>query len=86
VLDFREFVIVFIRFLFVALWLLILARVLLSWINPRFDGTIGRFVHDTTEPMLAPIRRLLPQTGGIDFSPLILLLVLGFVMRLVLIA
>jgi YggT family protein len=35
-----------------------------------------------TEPMLAPIRRFLPQTGMIDFSPLILLLITGFLLQL----
>ena len=81
-----QFIQVFVQFLVIALWLVILARVLLSWINPRFDGPLGRFVYETTEPLLAPIRRLLPQTGGIDFSPLILLIVLGLLTRVVLIA
>ncbi|CAN5852738.1 hypothetical protein BH24CHL6_BH24CHL6_16500 [soil metagenome] len=79
-----QFVQIFIQFFLVALWLLILARVLLSWINPRFDGTIPRWIHETTEPLLAPIRRILPQTGMIDFSPLILLIAVGLLMRLVL--
>jgi len=81
-----QFIQVFVQFFLVALWLVILARVLLSWINPRFEGPLGRFVYDTTEPMLAPIRRLLPQTGGIDFSPLILLIALGLLARIVLFA
>ena len=79
-----EFVQVFLRFLIVALWLVILGRVLFSWIDPRFEGPIGRFLFDTTEPMLAPIRRLLPQAGMLDLAPLILLIGLGFLMRLVL--
>jgi YggT family protein len=79
-----EFVQVFVRFFFIALWLVIFGRVLMSWVNPRFDGLVGRFVYDTTEPLLAPIRRLLPQTGMMDFSPLILLIILGVVVRLVL--
>jgi YggT family protein len=62
----------------------ILGRVLMSWVNPRFDGPVGRFLFETTEPLLSPIRRLLPQTGMIDLSPLVLLLLLGVVMRLVL--
>jgi YggT family protein len=81
-----QFLLIFARFLFVALWLVILGRVLMSWVNPRFEGPIARFLFETTEPMLAPIRRLLPQTGMIDFSPLILLVVLGLIMRLVLLA
>lgn len=73
------FVVVFFRFLIAALYILLLARVLMSWINPRFDGTIGRFVYETTEPFLAPIRRLLPQTGPLDLSPLIAFLILSVV-------
>lgn len=79
-----QFLQIFVQFFLTALWLLILARVLLSWVNPRFEGTFGRFVYETTEPLLAPIRRVLPQTGMIDFSPLILLIVLGFLARVVL--
>jgi YggT family protein len=59
-------------------------RVLLSWINPRFEGPVARFLYETTEPLLSPIRRVLPQTGMIDWSPLILLLGLGILLRVVL--
>jgi len=77
-----EFLQVFVRFLVMALWLLILGRVLLSWVNPRFEGPIARFLYDTTEPLLAPIRRLLPQSGMIDFSPLVLMLGLTLLLRI----
>jgi YggT family protein len=76
-----QFFQVFLTFFFVALWLLILARVLLSWVNPRFEGAIPRWIYETTEPLLAPIRRVLPQTGMIDFSPLILLILVGIIAR-----
>jgi YggT family protein len=79
-----EFFQIFIRFFFIALWLVVLGRVLYSWINPRFEGLIGRFLYDTTEPLLAPIRRILPKTGMIDFSPLVLLIVVGLLMRFLL--
>jgi YggT family protein len=45
---------------------------------------VARFLYDTTEPLLSPIRRFLPQTGMIDLSPLVLVLLLGVLMRLVL--
>jgi YggT family protein len=80
----QQFLLVFVQILVMVLWLLVISRVLLSWINPRFEGPVARFLYETTEPMLAPIRRLLPQTGMIDFSPLILMLVLGVIVRLVL--
>ena len=73
----------FLRFVLYALWLLILARVILSWIDPGGRGTISRFVIQTTEPILAPVRRLLPQTGMLDLSALVVLLVLGALMRAV---
>jgi YggT family protein len=82
--DVEGFLRTFIRFFFTALWLIVLGRVLLSWVNPRFEGPIGRFLFETTEPLLAPIRRFLPQTGMIDFSPLVLVVILGVVVRVVL--
>lgn len=75
-----------IQALLVTAWIVLLARVLWSWLDPRYERPIGRFVFDLTEPFLAPIRRVLPSTGAIDLSPLVLLLVLGFVVRLVLAA
>ena len=78
------FLFLILQLLVTVLWLMILGRVLLSWINPRFEGPVGRFLYETTEPLLAPIRRILPQTGMLDLSPLVLLLGLGFLMQLVL--
>ena len=63
------------------LWLLVLGRVLLSWFDPTGSSAIGRFLFQATEPILAPVRRMLPQTGMLDFSGLLVLLVLGAVMR-----
>ena len=73
----------FLRFVLIGLWVLIFARVILSWIDPTGRGRIASFVIQTTEPILAPVRRLLPRTGMVDFSALIVLLVLGALMRAV---
>ena len=75
----------FIRLLATVLWFLLIARVLLSWTNPmgRGGGGLVAFVYQATEPILAPIRRVLPATGGIDWSPLIAMLVLGAIVRVV---
>ena len=73
----------FLRFLLIGLWLLIFARVILSWVDPMGRTRLGAFIIQTSEPLLAPIRRLLPQTGMFDLSPLIVLLVLGALMRAV---
>lgn len=78
-----EFLRVFVQLLVTVLWLIVIGRVLLSWINPRFEGPVARFLYDTTEPLLAPIRRVLPQTGMFDLSPLVLVLLLGVLMQLV---
>ncbi len=48
----------------------ILIRALISWVNPDPYNPIVRFLHSATEPVLAPIRRLLPMMA-IDFSPII---------------
>jgi YggT family protein len=61
-------------------WLVIIAAVI-SWVNPDPRNPIVQFLYRTTEPMLRPFRGLLPprRTGGIDFSPLILLLLILFI-------
>ena len=70
----------FILLLVTVLWLLVFARVILSWTNPRGGGGLVAFVYQVTEPILAPIRRVLPPTGGLDWSPLIATLLLGAVL------
>ncbi len=64
------------------LTLLILARVIISWVMPGSGGGLVAFVYAATEPMLAPIRKLLPAAAGLDFSPLIAILVLQVITRI----
>ena len=73
----------FIRLLATVVWLLLIARVLMSWTNPRGGGGLIAFVYQATEPILAPIRRVLPPTGGVDWSPLVAMLLVGVVVRVV---
>ena len=62
----------------VYMWIIII-RAVLSWVNPDPYNPIVRFIEQITEPVLAPIRRLIPIRGmGIDFSPVIVLLVIIF--------
>jgi YggT family protein len=68
---------------FLAVWLLVLGRVLLSWFDPAGRSPVGAFVISATEPILAPIRRALPRTGMLDLSPLIVLIVLSVLWRLI---
>ncbi len=58
---------------------MIIARALLSWVNPDPYNSIVRFLFNTTEPVLYAIRRRVPLFfGGIDFSPMIVILVILF--------
>ncbi|MDA8203119.1 MAG: YggT family protein [Chloroflexi bacterium] len=69
----------FLRLLFLALYIVLLGRVIMSWVNPRFDSPVGRFLFETTEPILQPIRRVLPPMGMIDFSPIVAFLLLSVI-------
>jgi YggT family protein len=73
----------FIQLLAMFLWIMLIVRVVMSWTNPRGGGQLTAFVYQMTEPFLAPIRRLLPPSSGIDWSPLIAMLVLGMIVRVV---
>ena len=73
----------FLQSLVLVLWLLVLGRVLVSWVDPTGRNTISQFLVGMTEPLLAPIRRVLPQTGMVDFSPLVLMIGLGILLRVV---
>ena len=73
----------FIRLLVTVLWFLLIARVVLSWTNPMGGGGMTAFIYQVTEPILAPIRRFLPPTSGVDWSPLIAMLLLGVVLRVI---
>lgn len=66
---------------FTLLWVLVLAHVIVSWILSPYHE-IRRLIDSLVEPMLAPIRRLMPQASGIDFSPLVLLILLDLLRRL----
>ena len=73
------------------IWLLI-AQAILSWLlafgvvnrHNRAVAVIGDFLYRVTEPVLRPIRAFLPSFGGVDISPIILILILMFLRRLIL--
>ncbi len=75
------FLVTFVRFFIMALWLLILGRVLVSWIDPQGRTPVAAFLIQMTEPILAPVRRVMPQTGMFDFTPLVVMLILSFFLR-----
>ena len=62
----------------------VLVSVLLSWLNLPEDNPIVSVTRTLTEPLLAPIRRLLPSMGGIDISPMLLLLGIRLIERVLL--
>jgi YggT family protein len=71
----------FLQFLFLALWLLIFGRMIMSWVDPTGRYQVSGWLFQATEPILAPVRRMLPQTGMVDWSGFIVLIILGFLWR-----
>jgi YggT family protein len=71
---------------------ILVAAAVMSWliafnvVNPRnqFVAMVGEFLYRITEPVLRPIRRLLPNMGGIDISPLIVIVIIWFIQLVVL--
>jgi YggT family protein len=61
--------------------LVILARVVLSWIGQEQGHPVARLLVRLTEPLLAPLRALLPKRTGLDFSPVLALLALSLLRR-----
>jgi YggT family protein len=72
------------------MWMIILSAIL-SWlvafnvVNTRnpFVAAVGDFLYRITEPALRPIRSFLPNLGGIDLSPLVLILIIIFIQQLI---
>ncbi|MEA3468620.1 MAG: YggT family protein [Thermodesulfobacteriota bacterium] len=68
-----------IDFLLTAYMWIIIGRAVISWVNADPYNPIVRFLYNVTEPLLSRIRRLVPMNmGGIDFSPMILILAIMF--------
>jgi YggT family protein len=65
------------------MWIII-ARAVISWVNPDPYNPIVRFLNAVTEPVLYPIRRRLPiSLGGLDFSPILVILAIIFIQHFV---
>ncbi len=71
-------------------WFLVIASAIFSWLyafnvvnsNNQFINTIGRALYQLTEPMYRPIRRFMPNLGGLDLSPIVVLIALFFLQAL----
>jgi YggT family protein len=69
---------------------IIIASAIFSWLyafnvvnsNNRFVAMVAEFLYKATEPALRPIRRVLPDLGGLDISPIVLLLLIFFIRSL----
>ena len=69
------------------LWWIVIFSVIFSWLyafniinsSNQIVNTIGRALYSITEPMYRPIRRFMPDLGGLDISPIIVLLLISFV-------
>lgn len=83
-------VIATLNFIINIIWFLVIASAIFSWlyafnvINTRNEAInmIGRSLYQVTEPLYRPIRRILPTMGGLDLSPLVVLVILFFLQQL----
>jgi YggT family protein len=74
----------FVNVLVQALVLAIFVRVIMSWVPMRLPFGLNELVWNVTEPVLAPIRRYMPIAGGMDFSPLVALLLIQILASIIL--
>jgi len=71
----------FIELVLLALFFLVFARVLVSWLDPQGRNRASAFIIQATEPILGPVRRAMPRTGMFDFSATVVLLILFALLR-----
>jgi YggT family protein len=72
----------FIQLILTVLSIGIIARAVVSWFDPMGRSPIQRILIDLTEPIIAPIRRVVPSMGMIDISPFIALIIIQVVSRM----
>lgn len=78
-----EFLASFVNILAWILYIALIARVVISWLNLSSENQAVAILYQITEPILAPIRRVLPSFGSLDFSPVVALIAIGIVQRIV---
>ncbi len=62
---------------------LLIARALFSWIDPGLNSTVGKFLRDVTEPIVAPVRQVIPPMGMLDLSIMVTMLLLIVLRQLI---
>ena len=72
----------FIRILCDVFSLAIICRAILSWFSPRPTNRLAIILYRVTEPMLAPLRRIIPRAGMVDFTPLVAIILLQLIVYL----
>lgn len=78
------YLVTFVNLLFNVLLFAILGRVLISWIDPMGNMSITKILREITEPILGPLRSVLPNFGMIDLSPLVAMLLIQLLQGLIL--
>jgi YggT family protein len=58
-------------------------RAIMSWFDPTFSSSIGRIIYDVTEPVIAPIRQVIPPIGGLDLSIMVTIFLVIILQRLI---
>ena len=62
----------------------VIGRALISWFDPRMTSSVARLLVDITEPIIAPVRQVVPAIGGmIDISPIVTIILLQIIGRIV---
>jgi YggT family protein len=77
-----DFLFDFIRVLCEVFTLLIIARAIMSWFSPRPTNMLAIILFRITEPLLAPLRRIIPRVGIFDFTPLVVIILLQLIANL----
>lgn len=72
-----------VSYVLTAMQIAIIARALFSWFDPTGRTPIGQILLRVTDPIIVPIRRVLPSAGFVDFSPMVALLIIFFLRMLV---
>ena len=77
------FIVRFLDVLITILYFAIIARAIISWFPVSPSNVIVALIYQITEPILAPLRRIIPRVGMIDITPLVALIVLAVIQNLI---
>ena len=83
-MDVLDYVRRFLVLLLQALTFCILIRAIMSWVTPGQTNPLTKVLFQITEPILAPLRKIIPQFGVADFSPLVAVVILQLIIFLIL--